>query len=398
MFQNLLHIKYISNILVYLSLLIIIFLLMFSIIKDNIAHIYYSGYKTGEERQNYKNQIHSLKRAVKLSPSNAETLFELGRFYVNEGRTGKSREDKNKSHKLAKEYFQKALMLKPTDGRYWAEYAWYSGHSMETKETIEGFTKAINLGMADAFVHSLYARWCVNQVKKGINVGNTIQIIEMYRKKQRLDSILQSDDSRFVEGVSIADLLGTAQVEWDKALSLGIRKNQTVYNGLADLNLLSCRFDKAIENYKRAKKKIMLTRCYFVKGEDRKAFQIVRSIVTGAGASSRRDLKEIKKLLMDVIKEEPEDYQSFYWLGEIYNRSRMIEKAIASFKMVVELNPEHIDAHLKLAKLYDLILNNDFAIEEYEIILRLNPKHKEAADLLSGAIRRKHKGSFLMTK
>ncbi len=391
--------KNISKILIFSSILIVAILLFVSIIKNYVSHTHYSEYQKvmKEKGRDVKQQIYYLRRAVEYSPSNAEILFKLGKAYIREMLIGKSREDKNKSYEQAKEFFQKALMHKPTDGRYWAEYAWYIGRNGEADKAVEYFNKAVHSGAMDAYVHSLYARWCVNQVKKEINVEDTAQFAEMCIKKQELDEVLQSYDNRFSDGVSIATFLKTAQVEWDRALSLGVRKDKTAYNSLADLNLLICELDKAIGNYNRANNKIMLARCYLIKGDYSKAVNILGAVIKGGNMLLKRDLKKIQGLLMVVIKEDPENYQSFYRLGEINTRLKMIKKAITNFKKAVELNPKYTDAHLKLAKLYDSTGKTDLAIEEYETVLSLNPKHKEATGLLSDVIRDKYKeAEFIM--
>jgi tetratricopeptide (TPR) repeat protein len=394
------HGEVLPKILVFSSILIIAVIMSASIIKRYVADMYYSRYQNvlKEDRQDVKRQIYYLGRALKFCPSKFEYLFEHGRFYINEMSVDKSEEDMNKSYELAKEFFQKALMCRTSDGKYWAEYAWHIGRNGETNEAIECFDKAINLGMTDAFIHKSYARWCVNQVKKEINFQNTVLFVEMYRKKWKLDEIMQSYNSRFINGVSIATFLRIAQTEWDKALSLGANRDQTAYNSLADLNLLRCELDEAIGNYNRANNKIMLTRCHFIKGDYHKVVNTLGSIIKGGGIIFWENLAKIKKILIDVTKESPKNYQSFYLLGEIYTKLGLIEKAIVNFERVIELNPQHIDAHLNLGKLYGMAGRIDLAIEEYEIALSLNIDRKEAADLLSEAIRDKYKDAKFMMK
>ncbi|KKK53590.1 hypothetical protein LCGC14_3093260, partial [marine sediment metagenome] len=283
-------------------------------------------------------------------------------------------------------------------------YAWYIGNNGNTNEAIEHFNKAISLGPTDAYLHKLYAMWCVNQVKKEINFMNTVQFVEKYRDEKKKDEILKSYDNRSINGVSIAAFLRTGQMEWDKALSMGTLRdrrkllNQAAHNNLADLYLLKCELDKAIRHYKRANNKFMLTRCYFIKGNYNKAVNVLGSIIKEGGTPFWRNLTKIKKLLMVVIDNDPKNYKSFYWLGEIYTRLRKTEKAIENFETTVKLKPKHIDAHLKLAKLYNQTGKIDLAIEEYETILERNPDHKEATNLLGETIRSKYKDAEFLIK
>ncbi len=210
---------------------------------------------------------------------------------------------------------------------------------------------------------------------------------------------MQSYDSRFIDNVSIATFLRQARMECNKTLLVGGNfMNRTTYNSLGYLNLLSCEIDKAIKNYNRANNKIMSTRCYIIKGDYGGAFRMLRSIFKRAGSPLQGNLVKKERLLIEFIKKDPKNYELFYWLGEIYNRRGMIEKAIVNFKKVIELNPKHIDSHLNLAKLYNSTEKADLAIEECEMVLSLNPKNKDAIDLLSNLIRGKYKDVELMTK
>ena len=396
----------ITKLLVCLSILITAILLTTSIINDHNAKKYYSEYKKvlRTDSKDIKHQIHYLKKSLKYSPSNAKTLFELGRSYIKKKSMTGSKEEKNKSYKRAKESFQETLMCKPTDGSNYAQYAWYIGYSGETNEAIEYFEKAISLGMTDAYVHSQYAMWCVNQVKKEINFRDMSQFVDTYNSEQRKAEILKSYDTRFINGVSIAAFLEKAQTEWDKALSLGIYGNQRVrsrervHNSLAELNLMRYEIDGAIGNYKRANNMIMLVKCYFIKEEYTAAIGVLESIIKEEGKRFQGNSNEIKKLLMEIIKHNPKNYMAFYWLGETYTRLGKNEEAIVNLKRAVELNPEHLDAHLNLAKLYKSAGKSELAFYEYEMVLSLNPNHKEATDLLGKAIRENYKDAEFMIK
>ncbi len=371
-----------------------------SITKNYVAHVYLSEYKSGlnEKRQDSRRQGSFLKRSLEFSRSNAETLFELGKLYADENSIGKSREDRDKSYEMAKEFLQEALMRKPTDGRNRAEYAWYIGSSGETNEAIEQFNIAINSDPTYAYLHMLHAMWCVNQVKTKIDITNTVQFVEKYRNEQRKAETLKSYDNLSINGVSIATFLRTGQMEWDKALSLGARRYQDEYESLADLNLLGFELDKAISNYKRAKNKLMLARCYIIKGNYNRAVNILVRIINEDGKPSKVGLLRTRELLIVVIDHDPGNYRSFYCLGRIHTRLGKTEKAIGNFKTTVNLKPKHIDAHLSLAELYHQTEKIDLAIEEYETILGLSPNHKEATRLLSEAIRLKYKNAeFLKT-
>lgn len=377
--------------LVLFSILIISIFLFITIIKEYTAHKHYFEYEkvSKDNRHNKRipeNQIHFLKATVKNSPSNADAIFELGKSYIDNMPYGKSEEEKYKSYDMAKEFFKKSLIYKPTDGRHWAGYAWYIGLNGETNEAIECFEKAIYLQETDPFIHSLYARWCINLVKSEIDLENPVRCAEMNKN-------LQYYDNRFINNISINSFLERSQIEWNKAISLkplinDAAFNISAYNSLADLALIKCNLDSAIGKYVAAGNKIMIAKCYFIKGNYNEAVNVLDGIINGGGTMFRENLPEIRNLLNNIIKEDTNNYRALYCSGEIYDRLKQQRLALQDFKAVVKLNPRHIDAHLKLAKIYKSNGQSDLAMEEYESIISLNPNHKEAIDLLGEAIRK----------
>ena len=119
------------------------------------------------------------------------------------------------------------------------------------------------------------------------------------------------------------------------------------------LILMKFELDKAIHNYKRAKNKDMLARCYVIKGEYNRAVNILASILKGDGKLSSSRLSKTKKLLMDVTNNDPKNYQPFYWLGKLHTSLGETEQAISNYKSSIHLNPRHIDSHLNLAEIYN---------------------------------------------
>ena len=391
------HMKKITKILVYSSIMILVIYLFISITREYAAYKYLSDYKNSlkdNKRRDIKYQDTLLKKALKYSHSNAETFFELGRLYADTSPIGKSREERIKSYALSKEYFLEGLTRKPTDGRNRAVYAWYTGNN--TNHAIEHFNMAINLGPTDLYQHMMYAKWCVIRIKRKIDITDTDGFIDKYRNEQKKVEALKAYDDQYINGVSISSFIRTAQMEWDKALLFW--RNRIAYESLADLNLLNLEIDKAIKYYKRADNKFMLTRCYIIKGNYNKAVDILGSVIKGGGTPFWGNLAKIKKLLMDVIDNDPKNYRSFYWSGKMHTHLKKTKKAIRDYKTTVHLNPGHIDAHLNLAELYNRTGENDLAIEEYKTILVQAPDHKKATHLLSEAIRLKYKDSDLLIK
>jgi tetratricopeptide (TPR) repeat protein len=382
------------------SILIVSIFLFISLIKEYIAHKHYIAYqkisKDNSNRQNRlipEEQIHLLRKNVEISPSNADAIFELGKSYINKMPYVKSKNEMHRVYDIAKDSFQKALQFKPTDGTHWARYAWHIGLNGEINEAIECFRKSIYLQKSDFFVHSLYARWCINLVKSKIDFVNPVRCDEMNKNNQKENSALQYYDKRFINDISITAFLEKAQIEWDKAISFkplvnDAAFNRTAHNSLADLALIKCDLDNAIGHYNAAGNIIMMAKCRFIKGDYNKTVNTLDSIISGGGTTFQENLAEIMNLLNDVIKEDTNNYRALYCSGKIYSRLKQRRLALQDFKAVVELNPKHIDAHLRLAKIYQSNGQSDLAIKEYETIISVNPDHKEAVDLLGKALKK----------
>jgi tetratricopeptide (TPR) repeat protein len=380
------------------SILIVSIFLFISIIKEYIAQKRYFEYQmiSKGNKQNRlipEKQIQLLRKNIRISPSNADAIFELGKSHINNIPYIKNENERHSVYNIAKGSFEKALKFKPTDGRHWARYAWHIGINGEINEAIECFSKSIYLQKSDYFVHSLYARWCINLVKSEIDFADPARCDEMNKNNQKENNALQYYDKRFINDISITAFLEKAQIEWDKAISIKPRRhdsafNRTAYNSLADLALIKCDLDNAIGNYNAAGNKIMMAKCYFIKGNYSKTVNILDSILSGGGSKFWENLPEIRNLLNDIIKEDTNNYRALYCSGKIYNRLKQERLALQDFKAVVKLNPEHTDAHLRLAKIYESNGQSDAAMKEYETIISLNPEHKEAFDLLEDAMRR----------
>jgi tetratricopeptide (TPR) repeat protein len=392
------RVNILAEFLVLSSILIVSIFLFISIIKEYIAQKRYFEYQmiSKGNKQNRlipEKQIQLLRKNIRISPSNADAIFELGKSHINKIPYIKNENEMHRVYNIAKGSFEKALKFKPTDGRHWARYAWHIGINGEINEAIECFSKSIYLQKSDYFVHSLYARWCINLVKSEIDFANPDRCDEVDKNNQKENNALQYYDNKFINDIGITTFLEKAQIEWDKAISIKPRRhdsafNRTAYNSLADLALIKCDLDNAIGNYNAAGNKIMMAKCYFIKGNYSKTVNILDSILSGGGSKFWENLPEIRNLLNDIIKEDTNNYRALYCSGKIYNRLKQERLALQDFKAVVKLNPEHTDAHLRLAKIYESNGQSDLAMKEYETIISLNPEHKEAVDLLEDAMRR----------
>ena len=379
--------KKILKILIYSSILILIIYLLISITREYAAHKYLSDYKLTlkHKSKNTEYQNYLLKKSLRYSSSNAETLLELAKLNP----IGKSRDGRIGSN----EYFLEALKCKPTDARNRAVFAWYTGN--KANHAIADFDVAISLHPTDAYTHKLYAMWCMNQVKKEIDITDTVELLKLYNEWQDKDDSIKAYDGRYTKSLSISSLLRTTRTEWDNVQSLiswrRWYQDRAIHKNLADLNLLSFDISMAIQHYKLTNNRLMLARCNIIKDDPCKAVSILGPVIKEGGSLFQQNLTDIKKILTISISSDPKNHQTFYYLGMVHTQLKKDSIAISNFKTTVLLNPKHIGAHMNLAKLYSQADKADLAIKEYETILEHSPNHKDATHLLSEAITVKYK-------
>ncbi len=82
--------------------------------------------------------------------------------------------------------------------------------------------------------------------------------------------------------------------------------------------------------------------------------------------------KEAEKLLIDILKTEPDEINTNYLLGICYDKLEETEKAREVFEKVVKLNPKFAPVNFKLAIIYQKEKNTDKAIEYYKNTVELD--------------------------
>lgn len=89
--------------------------------------------------------------------------------------------------------------------------------------------------------------------------------------------------------------------------------------------------------------------------------------------------EEVKK----KIKENPSDAESWYHLGDLYDRSVMYAEAIEAFKKAVELKPGMGYAYFKMGTAYNRIDKPEEAIKAFKKAIELMPDYAVAYNNLA---------------
>lgn len=369
----------------YLSLIVITILASVFVVKNLVGNLYYLTWKDSPQKADDSVSVLEEKTA-KLIPSESSSFYEIGKHYHKRAYTAVSSEEQARVFNLAEKYLIKAILLQPGNSYYLAEYAQVAGGMGDIGRAIKYFEISTSLSKTDAFIHKLYARWSLYNAKKIFRIEDLDFLVMMYKNP---DETLPFYEDRLVGGIMVKTFINIAEREWDEALRLGVRKDQSVYSNLGDLYLMTLRPDKAIENYKKAGDSIRLINSYFVKQDFDNVFNLVKNLIETNNRVFWLRWDEIRELLDKITIVNRDGYQAYYWLGRGYYQQNMFEETIMNLKKVTTLKPDYVDGHFFLAKSYEAVRETDMSVHEYTEVLRIKPGHKEAIILLGKALKSK---------
>ncbi len=92
-----------------------------------------------------------------------------------------------------------------------------------------------------------------------------------------------------------------------------------------------------------------------------------------------KESAQAKALLLDAIKQDPQNEQAHFQLGRIYVKMRDYPKAIESYTEVLKLNPNFTDVYSRLGFAYGMNENYDKAEEVYQQLVQMNPPDLDVA-------------------
>ncbi|UCC39772.1 MAG: sulfatase-like hydrolase/transferase [Candidatus Aminicenantes bacterium] len=102
---------------------------------------------------------------------------------------------------------------------------------------------------------------------------------------------------------------------------------------------------------------------------------LLEHISKGKQALKGGRLDEGEKILIEIMKQDPENAMIHHSLGEIYQKKGEWDKAIKEFQEIIKINPADIDTYYMLAKSYYGKGMIEEAIKTSEAALNMNPKH-----------------------
>ena len=70
-------------------------------------------------------------------------------------------------------------------------------------------------------------------------------------------------------------------------------------------------------------------------------------------AFQKNDLKTASLLLNEVIEQNPQSTEAFFYLANVFHLRGELGKAVKGFQRVLELDPHHTDAAISLSVIYN---------------------------------------------
>lgn len=96
-------------------------------------------------------------------------------------------------------------------------------------------------------------------------------------------------------------------------------------------------------------------------------------------AEKNYDKAEIE--FKNVMQIDPKFAEAFYYMGQVEEKSRELQKAAGNYQQALQLDPEYIDAKVKLARIYTIVGTEEYIGQArkllHEVFAR-NPDHPEA--------------------
>ena len=132
--------------------------------------------------------------------------------------------------------------------------------------------------------------------------------------------------------------------------------------------------------------------CYIYSGDFEKALGAVEELPkTGSDYLMRKGLiseglgnnKEARALLMQAVKEDPDNPSTHLRLGSLLVRQDKIDEGIATLKKACELNPSSSETRIKLAEAL-IIGGDDFLNEALKHFKYVHEQDKDNYDALIG--------------
>lgn len=120
---------------------------------------------------------------------------------------------------------------------------------------------------------------------------------------------------------------------------------------------------------------ILLTACGGA--EERKA----KYMEKGKEYFAEKNYEKAKIEFKNVMQIDPKFAEAFYYMGQVEEQSRDLQKAVGNYQQSLQLNPEYLDAKVKLARIYTIVGTEEYIGQAKKLLQEVftkQPDHAEA--------------------
>ncbi|MCD6101281.1 MAG: tetratricopeptide repeat protein [Candidatus Marinimicrobia bacterium] len=294
--------------------------------------------------------------AVQMNPNFADSYYLLGMVYVRLG-----------NYKKAREYFSKAIEMKPEEGKYKKKYEafvkqlLYEGNQIFSRRDYTGalkkFHDAIDLNPEEPLAYYLSAvvYLKIKDYDKVFEyIDKSLQLNPEYHKAYLVKGKAYFYKGEYQKAIEV----------YQKALEIKSDYVDAMENlGIAYYKLR--KLDEALRYFKEA-----------LKYEKDKA-NIYENI--GAILNEQKKYKESIQYLMKAVELDPRDYKSWLRLAQAYNDQGMPQKAKNAAKKALKIKPAWALAYLELG-IAERALGNKAAARQAFQMAAKDPRYRKYAE------------------
>jgi tetratricopeptide (TPR) repeat protein len=134
-------------------------------------------------------------------------------------------------------------------------------------------------------------------------------------------------------------------------------------------------------------------------GKNQEAIGVLHRALAAAGgeAGVRREIyativgvyrseDKLSELISELEKKHPNDFERLALLGNLYEETGHVDKALASYQKALQRNPKDIGTRLKVVQLLQIQGELDQAIHQYEALIRAAPHNPDFVFQLAEAL------------
>lgn len=100
---------------------------------------------------------------------------------------------------------------------------------------------------------------------------------------------------------------------------------------------------------------------------------LVLTLLSVATLLENKRYGDSRKMWEDTIRRFPRYAKAHTRLGQFYQETKMLDKAIEQYQIAIKLKPDYAEPHNNLGMIYRALGRPDKAIEQHQIAIKLNP-------------------------